>query len=396
MAGEVRLKPKRDRSVRQRHPWLFSGAIAAADAQAGEVVAVRAASGELLAWGYYNPHSQIRVRLLRWGEAPPDEAWWQRAVEGAVARRQSLLRSGETTTARLINAESDGLPGLVVDQYGEWLVLQALTLGIDQHKGWLADMLLAATGARGVWERSDESVRRLEGLNEIAGPLAGDAPPATIEVLENGANFLVDLVGGHKTGFYLDQRDNRALVRKLAEGRSVLNCFAYTGGFSIFAALGGAVGVTSVDTSQPALEIAVENYALNGLDAERDEFIVADVFDLLRDFQREGRRFDLIVLDPPKFAHSRSGVDAACRGYKDINYYALQLLEPGGLLLTFSCSGLVSADLFQKVVFGAALDAGVDAQILQPLAQAPDHPVLLTFPEGAYLKGLLCQRVEVG
>jgi 23S rRNA (cytosine1962-C5)-methyltransferase len=393
--AEIRLKAKRERSVRQRHPWLFSGAIEVADAAPGDEVAVRSAGGELLGWGYFNPHSQIRVRLLRWGEARPDEAWWRRQIAQAVRARAMLLQGGQTTAVRLINAESDGLPGLVVDQYGEWLVLQALTLGIEQRKEWLAEMLLEITGALGVWERSDEPVRRLEGLSETAGHLAGEATPETVEVMEHGARFQVDFVAGHKTGFYLDQRENRALVGAHAAGKQVLNCFAYTGGFSIYAGLEGASSVTSVDSSEPALELAVENYRLNGLDAERDEFLVADVFDLLRDYWREGRHFDVIILDPPKFAHSKGGVDAACRGYKDINFYAFQLLKPGGLLFTFSCSGLVSSDLFQKVVFGAAVDAQVEAQILRPLWQAADHPVRLSFPEGAYLKGLMCRRMEV-
>lgn len=389
--SEIRLLPKRERAVQQGHPWIFSGAIAQAEAEPGEVAAVRGADGRLLGWGYYNPHSQIRVRMLRWGEAPPDEAWWREQLVRAIARRASLWAEGETTAVRLVHAESDGLPGLIVDRYGEWLVLQALTLGIEQRKEQLARLLLELTGARGVWERSDESVRALEGLPEVAGPLAGKVPDTSIVVRENGLRFRVDLATGHKTGFYLDQRDNRATLMQYAAGKTVLNCFAYTGGFSVYAAAAGASHVTSVDTSQPALELAVENYALNRLDSERDEWLVADVFDLLRDFRDEGRTFDLIILDPPKFAHSKSGVDAACRGYKDINLHAFQLLRPGGVLVTFSCSGLISAELFQKVIFGAALDAGVDAQILHPLWQAPDHPIRLAFPEGAYLKGLLCR-----
>jgi 23S rRNA (cytosine1962-C5)-methyltransferase len=394
MPPQVRLKPNRERSVQQRHPWLFSGAIAQADAEPGDVVSVRDSRGSHLAWGYYNPRSQIQVRVLRWGDAPPDEAWWQAQLRRAVGFRAPLLADGRTTAARLVNAESDGLPGLVVDQYGEWLVLQALTLGIDRQKSQLAEMLLEATGAKGVWERSDDSVRGLEGLDEEAGLLAGAAPPEEVVLLENGVRFRVDFARGHKTGFYLDQRDNRALVGGHSAGKEVLNCFAYTGGFSIYARLSGAKHVTSVDTSQPSLEVAVENYALNGLDAEQDEFIVADVFDLLRDYREEGRAFDLIVLDPPKFAYSKGQVEAACRGYKDINLNAFHLLRPGGLLFTFSCSGLVSPDLFQKVIFGAALDAGVEAQILQPLWQSADHPVRLSFPEGAYLKGLVCRKME--
>ncbi|MGH2542086.1 MAG: class I SAM-dependent rRNA methyltransferase [Ardenticatenaceae bacterium] len=393
--AEIRLKPQRDRSVRNRHPWLFSGAIAQAEAEPGELVAVRAAGGEHLGWGYYNPASQIRVRMLVWGDAPPDEEWWRRQIEQSVALRAPLFADGHTNGARLVNAESDGLPGLVVDRYGEWLVLQALTLGIERRKEWLAELLRQMTSPRGIYERSDEPVRRLEGLEKVAGPLAGAAPPGEVEIVENGLRFLVNLATGHKTGFYLDQRENRALAGAHAAGKRVLNCFAYTGGFSIYAARAGAAHVTGVDTSQAALELAVENYRLNDLDPEAHEFIVADVFQLLRDYRREGRRFDLIVLDPPKFAHSKRDLEPACRGYKDINLHALQLLAPGGLLFTFSCSGLVAADLFQKVLFGASLDAGVEAQILQPLWQAADHPVRLSFPEGAYLKGFVLRRVAV-
>ncbi len=390
--GEVRLKPGRERVVHNRHPWLFSNAIAEATGKPGEVVAVRAASGELVAWGYFNPASQIRVRLLRWGQEPPDDAWWQAQIERSVGLRAPLLERGYTNAVRLINAESDGLPGLVVDRYDEWLVLQALTRGIEERKEELAAMLLDATGARGIWERSDEPVRKLEGLAQHAGLLAGEPPPDTIEIVENTVRFEVEVKTGHKTGFYLDQRDNRALVGAYAAGKRVLNCFAYTGGFSLYSIFGGATHVTSVDSSLPALELAERNFRLNGLDPDAHEWIAGDVFDLLRHFEREGQTFDLIVLDPPKFAHSQRDVDSACRGYKDINLHAFRLLSPGGLLFTFSCSGLVSPDLFQKVLFGAALDAGVEAQILRPLWQAEDHPVRLAFPEGAYLKGLMVRR----
>ncbi len=390
----VRLKPERDRSVRHRHPWLFGGAIAHTDAQPGDIVAIESHKGEVLAWGYYNPTSQIRVRILTWGDAPPNDAWWIFQLEQAVSLRDPLLKPTNSTAVRLINAESDGLPGLVVDRYGEWLVLQALTLGIELRKTQIARWLLDMTGAKGVFERSDEAVRKLEGIEPIAGQLAGAPVPDGTEILENGHLFRVNLGTGHKTGFYLDQRMNRALVGTAAKGKTVLNCFAYTGGFSVYAAAQGATHTTNVDSSQPALALARDNFELNGLNPDDHEFIEANVFQLLRDYRDAERAFDIIVLDPPKFVQNKSQIDSATRGYKDINMNALELLAPGGLLYTFSCSGLVSPDLFQKVLFGAALDAGVDAQILQPLWQSPDHPVALTFPEGAYLKGLLIRRVS--
>jgi 23S rRNA (cytosine1962-C5)-methyltransferase len=392
--GIVTLKPNRDRSLRNRHPWLFSGGIADAVARPGDLVAIQSAKGEQLAWGYYNPRSQIQVRILSWGPTLPDAAWWYTQLERAVALREPLLKPTKSTAVRLVNAESDGLPGLVVDRYGEWLVLQALTLGIDQRKHEIAQQLLEITGASGVYERSDDAVRRLEGVDIVTGVLAGATPPDEVDILENGLLFSVNIATGHKTGFYLDQRTNRALVGAAAQGKTVLNCFAYTGAFSVYAAYNGATHVTSVDSSSPSLELAHVNFELNGLDPEQHDFIEANVFHYLRDMKEEGRTFDIIVLDPPKFAQSQSQLDSATRGYKDINMNALPLLNPGGLLYTFSCSGLVSPDLFQKVLFGAALDAGINAQILQPLWQAPDHPVALTFPEGAYLKGLVVRRVE--
>lgn len=389
----IRLKPKRERSVLKRHPWIFSGAIAHADALPGEIAPVESHQGAFLGWGYYNAKSQIQARLLTWDQAPPDAAWWREQIRQAIHRRQLLLSGADTNAYRLVNAESDGLPGLIVDRYDNWLVLQALTLGIDQRKQFLADALLETTGARGIWERSDERVRRLEGLDECQGLLAGEPPPILVKIRENGFQFLVDIVGGQKSGAYLDQRDNRKRLGEYAASRSVLNCFAYTGGFSVYAAAAGAKNVTSVDSSRDALDLGQKNYSLNGLPVTPEDWVMADVPEFLRDCCRARRQFDLIVLDPPKFVQAQRHLDAGCRGYKDINFHALKLLAPGGLLFTFSCSGLVSADLFQKIVFGAAVDAGVAAQIISPLAQGVDHPVALTFPEGAYLKGLLIQRM---
>lgn len=393
----VTLKRGREKPVRQRHPWIFSGAIATSPAvEPGTIVDVRDAQGAFLARGYFNPASQIRVRLLTWNEAEPvDRVFWRRRLAASVARRAGLAAGAATTACRLVNAEADLLPGLIVDRYNDWLVVQALTVGIDTRLDELAALLDELLAPRGIFERSDEAVRELEGLPLRVGPLAGEPPPADgIEIRENGLRFFVDVVAGHKTGFYLDQRENRARVGERAAARRVLDCFSYTGGFSVNAAAAGAASVVSVDSSEPALQLARHNLALNGLaDRPNDTLLAGNVFEVLRNLRAEGRRFDLIVLDPPKFAHSAGQVEVACRGYKDINLLAFQLLEVGGYLATFSCSGLVSTDLFQKVVFGAALDAGAEAQILSHLGQAPDHPVLLSFPESAYLKGLLCQKI---
>ncbi len=398
--GSVRLKRGREKPVRNGHPWVFSGAIDAlphdGPAPDGSIVDVLSASGEWLARGYLNRRSQIQVRILTWAhDEACDDAFWRWRIEQAIGARAAL--AAESSALRLINGESDGLPGLIVDQVGEWLVLQAGTLAIDQRKRMLAEQLLQATGARGVMERSELALRRQEGLGEVVGPLAGEPPPARIEVQELGLRFWVDVEHGQKSGFYSDQRTNRARVAAWSRGRRVLNAFSYTGAFAVHALAAAATHVVNVDSSLEALQLAEENLALNGFDAEtQSELIVGDVFQVLRDWSADpaGPRFDLIILDPPKFAHTQAQLERALRGYKDINLHALRLLAPGGLLATFSCSGLVSADLFQKVVFGAAVDAlgaGARVQILEWLHQAADHPVAITFPEGEYLKGLLCR-----
>ena len=393
--AEVLLKPGREKSVGLRHPWLFSGAIERIEGEAddGKVVDVVSASGEWLARGYLNRRSQITVRLLTWdAEERIDRRFWQRRLERAMAGRAALSADPETTAYRLVHAESDGLPGLVVDRYGDWLVAQFLTLGIERQKEAIVELLMELVSPRGIYERSDVEVRRKEGLEPRRGPLAGEEPPPLVEMLESGLRFNVDIIGGQKTGFYLDQRENRRRVAAYAAGREVLNAFAYTGAFAVYALAAGAKHVTNVETSYKALELAERNLALNGFDPDRQaEQIAGDVFAVLRDFRETGRRFDLIILDPPKFAQTKGQVRAATRGYKDINLLALQLLRPGGILATFSCSGQVSEELFQKVVFGASVDAGRDVQLLERLAQPPDHPVLLSFPEGAYLKGFICR-----
>lgn len=397
------LDPSRGKTIARRHPWVFSGAIVRVDGTPhdGDLIALHSASGEFLARGYWNGQSSIRIRLCTWDAGEHlDDAFWRARIERAIGARQAENRAfahGAPNAYRLVNAESDGLPGLVVDRYGDWLVIQALTLGIDVRKQMLAEILVDLLKPKGVYERSDVDVRALEGLQPAAGVLLGQEPPELIEIDENGRRFLVDIRHGHKTGFYLDQRENRAVIGDWfrADGdsdqRTVVNAFAYTGGFAVYALEGLAKRVINIDSSADALDLAKRNIALNGFVASEDDFVQGDVFEVLRYYRDSGQRFDMIILDPPKFAHTSRQVERAARGYKDINLLAFRLLKPGGVLVTFSCSGAISTDLFQKIVFGALIDAGREAQIIRYLAQAGDHPVALTFPEGAYLKGLLCR-----
>lgn len=399
----VVIREERQKAVLRRHPWVFSGAIktVSGDPADGDLVVVRGERGEFLARGYWNSQSAICVRLLSWDEDQPiDEAFWRERLRRAIAARQPLNRiaaQGTPAAYRLVNAENDGLPGLVVDRYGAWLVVQALTLGIEVRKQMLAGLLEELLQPAGIYERSDVDVRSKEGLAPSTGLLAGSPPPETIEIDENGRRFLVDVRAGHKTGFYLDQRENREIIGdwfrwdEQAAEREVLNAFSYTGGFAVYALGGLARRVVNVDTSAEALKLARRNIALNGYALDDDDFVEGDVFSVLRYWREQGRQFDMIILDPPKFAHSARQVESAARGYKDINLLAFQLLRQGGVLATFSCSGAISSDLFQKIVFAAAVDARCDAQIVRWLSQASDHPVALTFPEGAYLKGLLCR-----
>jgi 23S rRNA (cytosine1962-C5)-methyltransferase len=408
----VVLKPGRDKSLQRRHPWVFSGAIERVEGEpaSGETVEVRSTDGTSLGLGAYSPHSQIAVRIWTFDPAEsiaPD--FFRARLTCALATRASLGFGTQSAVAspspsairyppsasayRLVNAESDGLPGLIVDRYSEYLVCQFLSAGAEYWKRELVTLLADLLPFAGIYERSDVDVREKEGLPPATGVLAGSPPPDLVEIDEYGCHFAVDVRGGHKTGFYLDQRDNRALVAEYAEGREVLNGFAYTGAFGVWALKGGAVRVTNVESSTAALDLAQRNAELNGLDISKIENVAGDVFHILRQYRDARRQFDLVILDPPKFADSRSQIEKASRGYKDINLLALKLLRPGGLLFTFSCSGLITPDLFQKIVAGAALDAGRDVQIVRRLTQAPDHPVALNFPEGEYLKGLVC-RVE--
>jgi len=391
---KVVLKRGREKPVLNRHPWIFSGAIKNIEGGCadGDIVTVVDSRGSFLAQGYLNRRSQITVRLLSWIEEETiDRSFFRHRLEQAIAIRRPLREDQATNAYRLVNAESDFLPGLVVDRYNEYLVIQFLTLGIERWKREIVSLLGELFPSRGIYERSDVEVREKEGLSPATGLLAGQERPALVHILENGHRFIVDIQQGQKTGFYLDQRENRQKLTKYCCGKRVLNCFAYTGAFAVYAIGAGAKKVVNVESSAGALKLAQRNMALNGFDGRDDEYVEGDVFQVLRQYRDEGRSFDLIVLDPPKFAYSKSQVQAACRGYKDINLLAMQMLRPGGILCTFSCSGLISPDLFQKVVFGASVDAGRNVQIIERLAQGFDHPILLSFPESEYLKGFICR-----
>lgn len=394
VSGQIILKHGRDKNVRAHHPWVFSGAVdkVKGKPRLGETVELRAANGDLLGLGAWSPESQIQVRLWSMTEASIDRAFFIKQVQQALAYRQQLGIPQRNSGYRLLNAESDGLPGVVVDVLGDWLVMQALTAGAEYWKHTLADVLLELLPAKGVYERSDVDVRKKEGLESVTGILKGQEPPAFIDIVEEGRHYRVDVLNGHKTGFYLDQRDNRSLLQAYAADKTVLNCFSYTGGFAVAALQGGAAKAINIDASQPALDIAAQNAKLNSFQPDKMENICGDVFKLLREYRNEGRQFDIVVLDPPKFAENRNQLEKAARGYKDINLLGFKLLKPGGLLFTFSCSGLMESNLFQKIVADAAVDAGCDARILRKLDQATDHPTRLAFPEGYYLKGLLCQK----
>ncbi len=387
------LKPGREKSVLARHPWIFSGAIQKVDGEpaTGETVLVISGKGDVLGLAAYSPQSSIRTRM--WSLNPDetiDRGFFKVKIEQAIKRRTAVIQAGETNALRLVHAESDGLPGVVVDRYDQTLVVQYLTAGAEYWRETISGVLEEVTGLTTIVERSDVDVRQLEGLPPRTGTIRGEAP-GLVEIRENGLRFLVDVVNGQKTGFYIDQRRNRQRVGELAAGREVLNCFCYTGGFSVYALANGAARVTSVDSSAEALRLGQENMALNGLPEEKAEWIEGDVFKVLRTMRDQARSFDMVILDPPKFAPTAAQAERAARGYKDINLLGLKLLRPGGILATFSCSGGISAELFQKIVAGAAVDAGVDARIVQTLTQGPDHPVALGFPEGAYLKGLIVQ-----
>ncbi len=404
MVNRILLKPERSVSAQRKHPWIFSGAIRTTQGNPslGEMVSVHKHDGEFLAWGHYSPHSQIRVRLISWDSTQDcdSEAFWMDRLMQAVNARRLLLADGKTTACRLVNAENDGIPGLIVDKYQDLLVIQCLSAGMEARKDMLSGLLWDYLKPRAIFERSDADVRQKEGLAQEVGVLLGDMPEQPIEFLENGLRFLANLTQGHKSGFYLDQRQNRNYLKDLVHRMvleekppRLLNVFSYTGAFTVYGLHSGAKYAVNIDTSSDALSLGREILALNNLPNTNVHDMEADAFDALRTLNRRDEAFDVIILDPPKFASTQKDVKRASRGYKDINMQAMRLLAPGGYLLTFSCSGAVSDDLFQKIIFGAAIDAQSQIQIVGKMTQSEDHPVGITFPEGSYLKGLICRSV---
>lgn len=396
MSAQIFLNPSREKSLLRKHPWIFSKAIKQIKGKPGigETVDIFDNKGNWLAKGAYSPASQIRIRVWSFDKNEQiDQAFFDKKLANAKARRQFFIEQGGLTGYRLIAGESDGLPGVTIDCYDNLLVCQLLSAGADFQRLAIINGLKALYPGYHIYERSDVDVRKKEGLEPVTGWLTSpDNPEDTSRVIsEYGIDIKLDVAAGHKTGFYLDQRESRAAAGRYAKGKDILNCFSYTGTFSLHCAKNGAKSVTNVDVSEQALNLAKENHLLNELDGEHIQFVKADVFKLLRTYREQGKQFDMIILDPPKFVESKAQLTGACRGYKDINMLAMQLLKPGGILLTFSCSGLMEANLFQKVVSDAALDANKQAFIVERLQQAPDHPIAANYPEGYYLKGLVCQ-----
>jgi 23S rRNA (cytosine1962-C5)-methyltransferase len=395
--GHVVLKNQAAKSMARRHPWIFSGALQKLEGklQDGDLVRVLLPDKSPVGIGYWNSQSEIVIRMLVWENLDGlNENFWRERLEQAIARRNPLPSAG-----RLVNAENDFLPGLVVDKYGDWLVIQCLSLGIDCRKQTLVELLVDILKPTGIYERSDVDIRAKEGLQDAVGTLWGDPPPETILIEEHGQQFHVDVRTGHKTGFYLDQRDNRLHLHQWLSSlpqvgqMTLLNAFCFSGSFSVVALSAGVGQVISVDSSESALDLAKRNFAVNGFSVANEDFVQANVFDLFRTYRENNTQFDMILLDPPKFARHAGQITRASRGYKDINWLAFRLLKPGGYLWTFSCSNAISEDLFQKIVFGALQDTGRNAQIIGKLGAASDHPIALNFPEGAYLKGLICRVV---
>ncbi len=392
------LKKRRESSLRRKHPWIFSGAIKKIEGspQSGDTVEIESSDGHKLGKGAFSSHSQIAVRM--WTFNPEEDItdnYFRQRLLTAYDRRKNLLESEATdkVACRLVNAESDGLPGLIIDKYGTYLVCQYFGAGMDKWKPVITKLISELFHPSGVYERSDVDIRSKEGLKKQTGTLWGSEPPGEIIIEENGIQFLVDIQRGHKTGFYLDQRENRKEICDFSKNAEVLNCFSYTGGFSLYALKYGAKKVVNIESSQESITIAEKNLVLNGFNPDKMVNIRGDVFQTLRDLNNKGKQFDLIILDPPKFVESRRHLKKGTRGYKDINLSAFRLLRPGGILFTFSCSGLLSPELFQKIVADAALDAGREAQIIKWLHQSSDHPTALNFPEGLYLKGLICSVI---
>jgi len=391
----VYLKPGREKSVLRHHPWIFSGSVreVIGDPAMGETVEIFDANNKWLARAAYSPFSSIRARIWTFDEAESiTKKFILDKLNNAIAHRNFLeIINSETNVARLVHAESDGLPGLIVDKYDQYLVVQILSAGAEYWRDAIVEALIQVTGVNNILERSDVEVRKLEGMTERVGVLAGNIPTSEIQIVENGLRFYVDLSRGQKTGFFIDQRANRKRLQDLVKNKEILNCFSYTGAFTAYALAAGASHVTSIESSEEANLLAARNLSLNNFSDESVSIQTSDVFSELRTMRDKALSYDVVILDPPKFAPTAAQVRAAARGYKDINLYGFKLLRHGGILVTFSCSGGVTSELFQKIVADAALDAGVDAKIIDYLSQGADHPVALNFPEGAYLKGLICR-----
>ncbi len=389
----VKLKKGRDKSVLRKHPWIFSGAINFLEdvTSNGQTVEVFSFDGKFLGYGSYSLQSQIAVRLYSFNKNELiNEDFFVKRISDAVSLRNNLINKEATNAYRVINSESDSLPGLIVDKYNQTLVCQFLSAGAEFWKKDITEILVQQLNPTTIFERSDSDVRLKEGLQQSKGVLWGQEPDDLIEISENGNKFFIDIRNGHKTGFYIDQRDNREILSEYCDGKNVLNCFSYSGGFSVYAIKSGATKVTNIDSSKEALDLAEKNFSLNKIENNRYENINDDVFTVLRTFRDSRKEFDVIVLDPPKFAESFSQVEKASRGYKDINLLALKLLKKDGLLFTFSCSGHISFELFTKIISDAALDSGKTIQIIRYLNQSKDHPIITNFPESLYLKGLIC------
>ena len=393
---EIKLKKGKEKAVLQLHPWVFSGALEKikGSPENGEVVKVYSATNDFLAYGYYNNQSRVAVRLLSWNEEQQiNEAWYEEKITQAISSRAHLAKNKDTNTYRLIFSEADFLPGLIVDKYDEFLSVQILSSGIEKAKDTIINILVKALNPKGIFDRSDATARTHEGITAENGLLWGENPPAFIAVKENNITYNINIAEGQKSGFYCDQRDNRKFLAEYTEGKNVLDCFSYSGGFSLNAFKNGASSVTSVDSSALAIETLKQNINLNNFDETKHIAIQSDVNKQLRQFSEEDKKFDVIVLDPPKYAPSRSALDRAARAYKDLNRRGLMLLEKGGLLATFSCSGAVDIDTFKQIIAWAALDAGKEVQIIKQFSQPEDHPVRISFPEGEYLKGLLVRVI---